>query len=72
MSLAHALQFKEWPNYISQSIMDLISICLKTLFEDNNNQIFLHNLISVFMPLYRLEGRINGSNEGICFIEMNR
>jgi hypothetical protein len=36
-------------------MLDLMSLCLKVLFEDNNNVSFLQTFISYFLPAYRVD-----------------
>jgi hypothetical protein len=44
-------------------MQDLISICLKILFEDNNNIPYLQNLITHFIPSYKIDENIISSND---------
>ncbi len=38
-------------------MIDLAGICLKVLFEDNNNQSHLQNLLTTFIPNYKVDDR---------------
>jgi hypothetical protein len=42
------------PNHIRRSVIDLIAICLKTLFEDNSFFSFMQKAINLFVPSYML------------------
>lgn len=56
MSLARSLLARpNRPAYIVKTMLDLMSLCLKALFEDNNNVNFLQNFISYFLPAYRVD-----------------
>lgn len=64
MTLAQTLLRKsERPSYIVRSVLDLMSLCLKALFEDNNNLQFLQGLLHFFLPAYRIEEAFNTTIE---------
>ena len=46
-------------------MQDLISLCLKVLFQDNNNIPYLQSLINNFIPSYKIDQNIVFSNDSV-------
>lgn len=51
------------PGYITKTIIDLIALCLKALFEDSSFFPYLQKTINVFMPNYALIESFNTATE---------
>lgn len=50
-------------SYIHKSMVDLIAICLKALFEDNSYFSFLQKMINMFLPSYSFIENFNTTTE---------